>query len=72
MTQIISAGEMTGSLDEMLNNVAQFNNSEIEHTIENLTSLIEPIMISIMGVIVGGMVLAIFLPIFELQKSLQQ
>jgi len=68
MIQIVSVGEMTGSLDEMLKNVAQFNNAEIEHTIENLTALIEPIITVILGVLVLFLALAIFLPMWDMFK----
>jgi type II secretory pathway component PulF len=68
MIQIVSVGEMTGSLDDMLNNVAEFNNAEIEHTIENLTSLIEPIITVILAIVVLFLALAIFLPMWDMFK----
>lgn len=72
VTRMIAIGEKSGALETLLMKISEFYDQQVEATVEQLTSLIEPIMICIMGVIVGGMVLAIFLPIFELQKQLQQ
>ncbi len=72
VTRMIAIGEKSGALEALLLKISEFYDQQVEAAVEQLTSLIEPIMICIMGVVVGGMVLAIFLPIFELQKSLQQ
>lgn len=72
VTRMIAIGEKSGALEALLMKISEFYDQQVEQSVEQLTSLIEPIMICIMGVLVGGMVLAIFLPIFELQKSLQQ
>jgi type IV pilus assembly protein PilC len=66
VVQMISVGEETGALDEMLNKIATFYDSEVDTAVEALTSVIEPIMIVIMGVIVGGMLIAMYLPMFKL------
>jgi type IV pilus assembly protein PilC len=63
---MISVGEQTGALDEMLTKIAVFYEDEVDQAVENLTSVIEPIMIVLMGGIVGGMVVAMYLPMFKL------
>lgn len=72
VTRMIAIGEKSGALEALLMKIAEFYDQQTEAAVEQLTSLIEPIMIGVMGLIVGGMVLAIFLPIFEMQKALQQ
>jgi type IV pilus assembly protein PilC len=67
--RMIAIGEKSGALESLLEKISEFYDQQVSTTVEQLTSLIEPIMIGIMGVIVGGMVLAIFLPIFELTKQ---
>lgn len=66
VTQMISVGEQTGALDEMLDKIASFYDSEVDTAVDALTSIIEPVMIVIMGVIVGGMLIAMYLPMFKL------
>jgi type IV pilus assembly protein PilC len=66
VVQMISIGETTGGLDEMLNKVADFYDTEVDSAVENLTSALEPIIIVFLGVIVGGMVIAMYLPIFKI------
>ncbi len=66
VVQMISVGEQTGALDEMLTKIAVFYEAEVDQAVENLTSVIEPIMIVLMGGIVGGMVVAMYLPMFKL------
>ena len=66
VVQMISVGEETGALDEMLNRISDFYDSEVDTAVDSLTSLIEPIMIVVMGTIVGGMVVAMYLPMFKL------
>lgn len=72
VTRMIAIGEKSGALEALLMKISEFYDQQTEAAVEQLTSLIEPIMICVMGFIVGGMVLAIFLPIFEMQKALQQ
>jgi type IV pilus assembly protein PilC len=64
--QMISVGEQTGALDEMLQKIADFYDDEVDTAVEQLTSVIEPIMIVVMGVIVGGMLVAMYLPMFKM------
>ncbi len=64
--RMITAGEQTGKIDDMLERISDFLDEEIETTLSGLTSLIEPILIVFLGVVVGGMVICMFLPIFKL------
>lgn len=64
-SQLISVGEQTGSLDEMFNSVAMYYEEEFDTAVANLASLIEPIMIVFMGVTIGGLMLAMYAPIFN-------
>lgn len=66
MKHMIKAGETTGNVDGMMNKIADFYDTETEATVASLTSLIEPILIVFLGVVVGGIVMAMFLPIFQL------
>lgn len=65
-TQMIAIGEEAGSLDTMLDKVANFYEEEVDNAVDNLSSLIEPMIMSILGVLVGGLVIAMYLPIFQL------
>lgn len=64
--RMVTAGEQTGKIDSMLERVADFLDEEIEATLSGLTSLIEPLLIVFLGVVVGGIVVCMFLPIFKL------
>jgi type IV pilus assembly protein PilC len=66
VTQMISVGEQTGALDAMLSKIADFYDEEVNTAVNTLTSLLEPIMIVFLGVVVGGLVVAMYLPIFKL------
>jgi type IV pilus assembly protein PilC len=66
VVQMISVGEETGALDDMLTRIADFYDAEVDTAVESLTSLIEPLMIVFMGSVVGGMVVAMYLPMFKL------
>jgi type IV pilus assembly protein PilC len=66
--RMITAGEQTGKIDEMLERISDFLDEEIETTLSGLTSLIEPILIVFLGVVVGGMVICMFLPIFKMSE----
>ncbi len=66
MKHMVKAGEATGNVDGMMNKIADFYDVEIDATVSALTSLIEPILIVFLGVVVGGIVMAMFLPIFQL------
>jgi type IV pilus assembly protein PilC len=66
VVQMITVGEETGALEEMLSKIADFYDDEVDAAVDALTSVIEPIMIVFMGAIVGGMVVAMYLPIFRM------
>ena len=69
VVQMIAVGEESGSVDVMLEKVADFYDSEIEATADALTSLIEPVLITFLGVVVGGMVVALYMPIFGIAAA---
>ncbi len=66
VTRMIAVGEKTGELEKMLGKIADFYESEVDAAVTALTSLIEPLVISVLGVIIGGIVIALFLPIFKI------
>ena len=66
--RMMTAGEQTGKIDSMLERIADFLDEEIETTLSGLTSLIEPLLIVFLGVVVGGIVIAMFLPIFKMSE----
>jgi len=68
---MIAVGEQTGGLDEMLSKIADFYDSEVDVAVSALLSLMEPIMIVVLGVVVGGMVVAMYLPIFDMVNAVQ-
>ena len=68
---MIAVGEQTGGLDEMLSKIADFYDEEVDAAVSGLLSLLEPIMIVFLGVIVGGMVVAMYLPIFDMINAVQ-
>lgn len=68
---MIAVGEQTGGLDEMLSKIADFYDEEVDSAVSNLLSLLEPIMIVFLGVVVGGMVVAMYLPIFDMVNAVQ-
>ncbi len=71
VVQMIAVGEETGALDTMLTKIADFYDQEVEATVEALTSLIEPVLIAIMGIVVGGMVVSLYLPMFNIINLIQ-
>jgi type IV pilus assembly protein PilC len=66
VTQMIAVGEDAGSMEVMLNKIAEFYEAEVETTTKALTSLIEPLMIAFIGVVIGGMIVALYLPVFTI------
>lgn len=68
IVRMVTAGEQTGKIDTMLERISDFLDEEIETTLSGLTSLIEPILIVVLGVVIGGMVICMFLPIFKLSE----
>jgi len=66
VTQMVSVGEATGALDAMLNKIADFYDDEVDASVAGLTSLLEPMLMVFLGVVIGGLVIAMYLPIFQL------
>jgi type IV pilus assembly protein PilC len=66
VTQMVSIGEESGSLDNMLGKVADFYEDEVDEAVASLSSLMEPLIMVILGVLIGGLVIAMYLPIFKL------
>ena len=66
VVQMIAVGEDTGAVDSMLRKIAEFYDQEVEATTEQLMALMEPLMIVVLGSLVGGMVIALYLPIFQI------
>ena len=71
VTQMISVGENAGSLEVMLDKIADFYDQEVEAATEQLTAMIEPLMVAFLGVVIGGMVVALYLPIFNISKLIK-
>jgi len=72
VTQMIAIGEASGGLDEMLSKVADFYDSEVDQAVENLTNALEPLIMVVLGGIVGFMVIAMYLPIFQLAGTITE
>jgi type IV pilus assembly protein PilC len=70
VTQMISVGETTGALDTMLAKIADFYEDEVDTAVAGLLTLLEPVMIAFLGIVVGGIVIAMYLPIFDLISKL--
>ena len=66
--RMVTAGEQTGKIDNMLERISDFLDEEIETILSGLTALIEPILIVVLGIIIGGMVICMFLPIFKMSE----
>jgi type IV pilus assembly protein PilC len=66
VVQMIAVGEATGALDSMLNKIADFYDDEVDAAVDAMTSLLEPAMMVFLGGLVGGMIIAMYLPIFKL------
>ena len=67
---MISIGEKSGSLEQLLEKISVFYDEQVSSMVKGLTSMIEPLLIGVMGFLVGGIVLAVFLPIFKIQEKL--
>ena len=72
VTRMISIGERSGALEQLLEKISEFYDQQVKTTVEALTSLIEPLLIAVMGALVGGIVLSIFLPILKIQEALRR
>jgi len=70
VTQMINVGETTGALDAMLSKIADFYEEEVDSAVAGLLTLMEPVMIAFLGVVVGGIVIAMYMPIFDLISKL--
>jgi type IV pilus assembly protein PilC len=66
VTQMVAIGEESGALDQMLGKVADFYEAEVDEAVASLSSLMEPMIMVILGVLIGGLVIAMYLPIFKL------
>ena len=64
--QMTAIGEESGALDEMLDKVASFYEAEVDNMVDGLTALMEPMIMAVLGVLVGGLIIAMYLPIFQL------
>jgi len=71
VVQMMAVGEDTGALDDMLDKIADFYDQEVEATTDALTSLVEPLMIAVLGTIIGGMIIALYMPIFGVFELIQ-
>jgi len=72
VTRMIGIGEKAGAIDKMLTKISDFYDAEVKAAVDGLTSLIEPILIMMMGIVVGGIVIALFMPILQLSSLVQQ
>jgi len=66
VTQMINIGEETGSMEEMLSKIADFYEQEVDTAVDNMTALMEPLIMAFLGVVIGGLVIAMYLPIFKM------
>jgi len=70
VTQMIGVGEASGELDTMLNKIADFYDDDVDAAVNNLTSMMEPVMMIVLGGIVGGLVISMYLPIFKMGEAI--
>jgi len=68
--QMIAVGESTGAIDSMMEKIADFYEEEVDQAVENLTSMIEPFMLVFLGVVIGGLVISMYLPIFQMAGAI--
>ena len=71
VTQMIGVGEQTGAMDQMLQKIADFYEDEVDTAVAGMTALIEPVMMAFLGVVVGGLIVAMYLPVFELAGNIE-
>ena len=71
VTSMIAVGEATGGLDEMLTKIADFYDAEVDAAVENLTAALEPVIIVFLGIFIGGLVISMYLPIFEIASVIK-
>ncbi|MDZ5034762.1 type II secretion system F family protein, partial [Clostridium perfringens] len=70
LSSMIKIGEESGSLDDILNKTADFYDDEVEQSIQTTTALIEPLLIVVMGIVIGGIVISIMLPMFDMYTQM--
>ena len=70
VVQMVAIDEESGSLDAMLAKVADFYEQEVDDAVDNLSSLLEPMIMAILGILVGGLVVAMYLPIFKMGSAI--
>ena len=66
VTQMVAIGEESGSVEEMLSKIATIYEAEVDDMVDGLTSLLEPMIMAVLGVVIGGLIIAMYLPIFEM------
>ncbi len=66
VTQMVAIGEESGAVDEMLSKIATIYEAEVDDMVDGLTSLLEPMIMAVLGVVIGGLIIAMYLPIFEM------
>ena len=66
MVQMVMIGEEAGAVDELLARAAGYYEEQVDNQVDNLTALMEPLIMSVLGVLIGGLVIAMYLPIFQL------
>jgi type IV pilus assembly protein PilC len=66
VVQMIAIGEEAGAVDEMLSKIASIYEAEVDDMVDGLTSLLEPLIMAVLGVVIGGLIVAMYLPIFEM------
>ncbi len=71
VTQMIAVGEDAGALETMLEKISDFYDEEVQRTTEQLTALIEPLMIGVIGVLIGGMIIALYMPVFSIFEQIK-
>jgi len=71
VVQMIAVGEQTGAMDSMLNKIADFYDDEVDTAVEALTALLEPMMMVFLGGAIGGILMAMYLPIFSIAENIK-
>ena len=69
---MVGIGEESGALDEMLSKVADYYEAEVDDAVDNLTALMEPLIMSFLAVVIGGLVIAMYLPVFKMGEVVSQ
>ena len=72
LIQMVGIGEESGALDEMLSKVADYYEAEVDDAVDNLTALMEPLIMSFLAVVIGGLVIAMYLPVFKMGEVVSQ